>query len=399
MDLTPVKIRGKRKRPGTAITNLQKALEASSSQSKRLRPSQKSLKLKKNTETAMPSLQGLPQELLEMIFLYSMNISLPRASPMLGRKLSSKAVVMEFVLRSFYNTVDHQSNYRDREVTSDPVIQSQLLACRFFTWDFFRAYVAKAHSSYIQQRGDMWKDASAQPLGVEAFDGLWPFKFMKVTYLGFAEGFHIPEKVLRGPWTTDKASLLYVLVSVNGEVDWEGSMAGEIAKAGLGQAIRENNERAVAALAVLLGVVQMISTSILRQAVIECGCNLNIVRQLLFNAQLLHQNLPKDSLDFYDPALWRWADAHEGKGVLLKDLLRKADKFSLEFYLEGEEGTQANIVPFPYGGAKFDPRNPLNNVGREMLVRLYKSYGRKMTVSPRRRRLHNEEQEILSEGH
>ena len=299
MDLTPIKIRGKRKRPGAAISNLQKALAASSSQSKRPRIYQKHAKSKKVAETAMPTLQGMPQELLEMVFLYSMNISLPRASPILGRKLSSNTVIMEFVLRSFFHTVDHKTNYRDRKATGDPVIQSQLLACRFFTWEFFRAYAAKAHSSYIQQRGDIWKDASAQPPGVEAFDGLFPFKFMKITYLGFAEGVQIPEKVLRGPWSADKASLLYVLVSLNGELDWEGSMAGEIAKGGLVQAIQENNERAVAALAVLLGVAQMINTSNIRQAVMDCGCNFNIVRQLLFNAQILHSERPKDSLNFY----------------------------------------------------------------------------------------------------
>lgn len=247
----------------------------------------------------MPTLQGLPVELLEMIFLYSMNISLPRASPILGSRLSSHTVITEFVIRSFYQTVDHKTNYRDREVTSDPGVQSQLLACRFFNWDFFRAYVAKAHTSFIKQRGDIWKDASAQPLGLEAFDGLWPFRFMKITYLGFAEGFHIPEKVLRGPWTNDKASLLYVLVSMSGEIDWEGSMSGEIAKTGLIQAINENEERAVAALAVLLGVAQMIDTSVIRQAVMEYGCNLNIVRQLLFNAQILRHDLPKDDIDFY----------------------------------------------------------------------------------------------------
>lgn len=88
-----------------------------------------------------------------------------------------------------------------------------------------------------------------------------------------------------------------------------------------------------------------------------------------------------------DPTLWRWADAHEGKGVFLKDLLRKADKFSLEFYLEGEEGTRASIIPFPYGGTKFDPRTAFDTrVGREMLVRLYQNHGRKMTASPRRTR-------------
>lgn len=351
-----------------------------------------------------PTLEGLPQELLEIIFLYSMNISLPRSSSTLGHKLSSTTVVLEFVLRSFFHTTDHTNNYRDRKKTGDPTVQSQLLACRFFTWDFFCAYVQKAHGTYIQQRGAIWKDSSAQPPGFEAFEGLLPFKFMKINYLGFAEGFHIPEKLLHGPWSTDKATLLYVLVSMNGEIDWEGSMAGEIARTGLRQAIEQNNERAVAALAVLLGVAQRIDTNILRKAVIDCGCNINIVKQLLFNAQILHQSSPKESLSFHgkpscyvydertlissaDPALWRWADTHEGKGVLLKDLLRKADKFSLEFYLDGEEGSQAKIVPFPYGGPKFDPRTAFDSdLVREMLARLYRSYGRKITTSPRRRR-------------
>ncbi|KAF1977914.1 hypothetical protein BU23DRAFT_526526 [Bimuria novae-zelandiae CBS 107.79] len=394
MDLTPIKIRGKRKRPGTTKSNVQKAIEIASSRAKRAHLARKPTRAKKIEEIVMPTLPGLPQELLEMIFLYSMNISLPRASFTLGRNLSSKTVTLEFVLRSFFHTVDHKTNYRDRKTTSDSEIQSQLLACRFFTWDFFRSYVQKAHGTLIQQRGAIWKDASVQPPGLEAFDGLFPFKFTKITYLGFAEGFRIPEKLLRGPWTTDKAKLLYVLVSLNGELDWEGSMAGEIAKAGLRQAIEENNERAVAALAVLLGVAQMIDTSVLRKAVIECGCNINIVRQLLFNAQILHQSSPKASLDFHDPALWRWADTHEGKGVLLKNLLRKTDKFSLEFYLEGEEGARAKTVPFPYGGAKFDPRTAFDtDVGKEMLVRLYRTYGRKITASPRRRRHRNIEEE------
>lgn len=352
-----------------------------------------------------PTLQHLPQELLEIIFLYSMNIALPRSSPTLGRKLSSRTVILEFVLRSFFHTVDHSTNYRDRKTTGDPFIQSQLLGCRFFTWSFFRIYVQRARQTLIEQRGDIWKDASYQPEGLEAFDGLFPFKFSKITYLGFAEGFCIPEKLLHGPWSKEKASFLFVLVSLSGELDWEGSMAGEIAKLGMEQAVDENNERAVAALAVLLGVAQMIDTGILRKAVLG-GCNISIVRQLLFNAQILHHNSPKECLDFYgklssiwpaslpstnsesvDPVLWRWADAHEDKGVMLKDLLRKADKFSLEFYLEGEAEMRAKIVPFPYGGTKFDSRTVLDTeVIREMLVRLYLSYGRKITASPRQRR-------------
>lgn len=330
----------------------------------------------------MPTLQGLPQELLEMIFLYSMNISLPRASPVLGHKLSSHAVTMEFVMRSFFHTVEHKVvNTRDRKVASDPHIQSQLLACRFFTWDFFLAYVEKAHAALIRLRGKIWEKAGVDVPGPKEFEGLWPYRFSRITYLAFAEGFQIPEKLLHGPWSTDKASLLYVLVSIGGEIDWQGSLAGETAKEGLREAILQRSEHAVAGLSVLLGVAQALDTETLRYAVIDCGCNINIVRHLLFNAQILHGVTPKSTLNFYDSKLWQWADLHEGKGVLLKDSLKKADKFALEFYLEDESdwAKMKGIVPFPYGGPKFDMRTAFDDLVRELLVRLYSNYGRRIT--------------------
>lgn len=332
----------------------------------------------------MPTLEGLPPELLEMIHLHAMNVSLPRASPVLGRKLSSPAVIMDFVMRSFFHTVDHRTNYRDRRVESDPVVQSDILACNFFTWDFFLAYVEKAHSTLIRQRGKIWEDAGVEVPGPTYFAKLWPFKFTKVTYLSFAEGFRIPQKLLHGPWTEDKASLLYVLVSLGGEIDWEGSVAGELAKDGIRDAIRERNERAVAALSVLLGVRQAIDTATLRFAVRDCGCAINIMRHLLFNAQILHGSGSIDTPNFYDSSLWQWAESHEGKGVLLKDMLKKADKFSLGFYLEGETDW-ANIVPFPYSGSKFDGRTALDSIARELLIRLYRNYGRRITSNRARR--------------
>jgi hypothetical protein len=337
---------------------------------------------RKEIAPAMPTLQGLPQELLEIIFLYSMNMALPRSSSILGRKLSSHAITMEFTLRSFFHTVDHRTNHRDRVKTSDPNVQSELLACRFFTWDFFIKYVDRAHGAMVKLRGKAWEKAGVEVPGAKEFDGLWPFQFTKIPYLSFAQGFHVPEKLLHGPWTKDKASLLYVLVSLNGEIDWEGSLSGEMAKNGIIEAIEEGNEHAVAALAVLLGVPKAITTDMLRCAVIECGCNINILRHLLFNAQILARDTLKDTLDFHDPKLWAWAEAHGQKGEVLKDMLRKADVFDLEFYFE-EDSDWTKIVPFPYGGSKFDTRTGLHAVVRELLVNLYRNYGRKIT--PRRR--------------
>jgi large subunit ribosomal protein L14e len=292
---------------------------------------------------------------------------------------------MEFTMRSFFHTVDHKTNHRDRVKTSDPGLQSELLVCRFFTWDFFRKYVERAHDAMIKLRGKAWEKTGVEVPGIREFDGLWPFQFTKITYLSFAEGFHIPEKLLHGPWSKDKASLLYVLVSLNGEIDWAGSLSGETAKSGIQQAIREGNEHAVAALAVLLGVRKAITTEMLRHAVVDCGCNTNILRHLLFNAQILARGTRRDLLDFHDPRLWSWAEFHGEQGEVLKHMLRKADVFDLEFYFE-EDADWRKIISFPYGGSKFDTRTAFDNpMVKELLVNLYRNYGRKITTQRRPR--------------
>jgi large subunit ribosomal protein L14e len=383
LHLTPVKIRGKKRKhtpiPIAATPNSSSTSLAEASQARRHRP-KRSKRLHKRTVAAMPTLLGLPQELLEIIFLHSMNISLPHASPLLGRKLSSRSVTLEYTMRAFFHTVDHRTNYRDRKKTGDPSLQSRLLACQFFTWDFFLKYVDRAHDAMITLRGKAWEKTGVEVPGVRQFDGLWPFRFTTIPYLAFAEGFHVPEKLLHGPWNSDegKTNLLYVLVSLNGAIDWEGSMAGETAKQGIREAVAEGNERAVAALATLLGVPKQIDTGLLRYAVVECGCDINILRHLLFNAQILAQNVSKDVLDFLDTRLWAWADANGEKGGVLKHMLRKAEAFDLEFYFE-EDSDWTKIVPFPYSGSKFDTRTTFDVVVRELLMNLYWSYGRKIT--------------------
>jgi hypothetical protein len=118
--------------------------------------------------------------------------------------------------------------------------------------------------------------------------------------------------------------------------------------------------------------------------VIDCGCDVNIVRHLLFNAQILAQETSKDLLNFLDTRLWAWADANGSKGEVLKHMLRKADAFELEFYFE-EDTDWTKIVSFPYGGSKFDTRTTLDIVTRELLTNLYRTYGRKITRPMRRR--------------
>ncbi|KAF2741199.1 hypothetical protein EJ04DRAFT_117122 [Polyplosphaeria fusca] len=379
MDLTPMRIRGKKRKPG-AIVQPQSSALSSTSLVKRQRTSiSRQGKLKKQAIAAMPTLQGLPQELLEMVFLYSMNINLPRASPDLGRKLSSTAICIEFVMRSFFHTVDHKANITSRTDTSDPKLQSELLACKFFTWSFFLNYVNKAHDALVKLRGKIKANEGVLDQDAGAFEGLWPFKFMKIRYLSFAEGFLIPEKLLHGFQTDDKVNLLYVLVSFGGEIDWQGSMAGENAIQGLKQAVLDGNERAVAALSVLVGTAKRLSTDTIRHAVVQGGCDVKTLRHLLFNAQILYSNTPREILNFHDPQVWQWAQHNGEKGKLLTGLLKKAENFSLEFYMLPGETDWAKIVPFPYSGPKFDAWASFDSVMREILTRLYSNHGRRIT--------------------
>ncbi|KAG6194941.1 hypothetical protein E4U50_000456 [Claviceps purpurea] len=63
-----------------------------------------------------PSLQTLPVELLEMIFLYTMDLALPRASPLLGAKLSAKSTRVRAFMMGFHDTWDQCFGIPLREV-------------------------------------------------------------------------------------------------------------------------------------------------------------------------------------------------------------------------------------------------------------------------------------------
>lgn len=54
----------------------------------------------------MSNLEKLPMELLENIFIFSMNLDLPRASPVIAGKLSSEIVYSQTILSAFSPTWD-----------------------------------------------------------------------------------------------------------------------------------------------------------------------------------------------------------------------------------------------------------------------------------------------------
>ena len=416
MDFTPVRVRGKRKSSKSLQGSRSSSMASSVASSRATTPSfiQSSKRARKSksvhakpkydhhkvkVESSSPCLEEMPIELIQTIFLYSMNIALPHSSRSLAMNLSSEHIYLEFCMRAFYITRNEPETF--------PKLQSQLLQCKFFDWPFFLRYARKAFHEVLTLptkpcdhlyvdwfHGDqLCKESTSESTHTPMDPGLlanlipqriYPLghvigpNLSRLNYLGFAYGFFIPEKVLRGPWTTEKASFLYSLVCLHGQIDLEGSLAGETAKEGLYDAIRQNCQRAVAALATLLGSKKLLTTEALRVAVLESGCNECIVRHLLYNAQIF------STMDFHDPALWNWAKQTEElenpKGSWLRDKLRMADYFDLSWWEEreletkGAERLNSELVPLPYWGPGFNPLKTQH----EYLVRIYGQHGREL---------------------
>jgi hypothetical protein len=69
----------------------------------------------------MSPLERLPTELLVEVFLYCMNLNLPRSSPVIGGKLSSESVYTRTILAAFEDTWEEY--YKSRKDTPSNRIQ------------------------------------------------------------------------------------------------------------------------------------------------------------------------------------------------------------------------------------------------------------------------------------
>ena len=77
----------------------------------------------------MSDLEKLPTELLEVVFLYCMNLDLARSSPVIAGKLSSELTYSRTVIAAFGPTWDRwhgqeRNRKQQKDVTeADPVLQ------------------------------------------------------------------------------------------------------------------------------------------------------------------------------------------------------------------------------------------------------------------------------------
>ena len=109
MSLTAVHVRGKRKSTSAKSSKPPKAIQIIHDEQQHTRK-----KFKRSMSDVMATRSGkersnldtLPSEILEKILLYSQNLSLPHASPIIGAKLSERATLIRLIIWAFHETWD-----------------------------------------------------------------------------------------------------------------------------------------------------------------------------------------------------------------------------------------------------------------------------------------------------
>ena len=135
------------KRPGGRPLKLAGSTEDTQSSTNSEPPSKRHKKRSlKNIKSKrkMSDLEKLPTEILETIFLFSLNFNLPNASPVIAGKLSSPIMFKKTIMAVFGPTWERwhgrERNRLQKRVAKetehtdeDPILQSEVLRCRWAT--------------------------------------------------------------------------------------------------------------------------------------------------------------------------------------------------------------------------------------------------------------------------
>ncbi|KAI9056147.1 hypothetical protein LZ554_001075 [Drepanopeziza brunnea f. sp. 'monogermtubi'] len=186
MNLTPIKVPGKRKRdcsksalvarkalnrkPGRPLKIAENFVSKDPVEATKPIQVSKQRALKKTkSKRKMSLLEKLPTELLERVFRFCLNLELPRSSPIIGAKLSSSTILNWTVLASFgprwekwygREKVDGRlegGDEEEEEEEDDPELQSAVLRCRWASIPV----LLKAQDLWIQKYA---KDRVFKPL-------------------------------------------------------------------------------------------------------------------------------------------------------------------------------------------------------------------------------------------
>ena len=311
------------------------------------------------TVSKMPlsRLESLPVELLRSIFLYSFNVHLPLASPYIALALSSEHLYTKLVLLAFSGRIE-TGRTGSHAVLPSASFQTTIMSRRWFSLDLMkRCQVLFAqevlekerpkspweitsdvkaetiahghcvgetstqvyHRNHLCERIQTMQAAIVTWVQVDRENSSIIHRFPLCVTRPRVERFEdvlLPEKLLHGPWTDEKLDLLEMLCKAGATVDWVNTSAGEIAERGLDDAIMEGNLRAVTLLTRASTPLWMalrcknvgvrIVTRHARLAVLEAGCNLDMVEALVQH--------PESTVDQNDRQVVAWAVKHDSEG-------------------------------------------------------------------------------------
>lgn len=323
--------------------------EYESSQPATERPYKRAKRTKGPKGHKLSSFEQLPLELLEKIFLDSLNPALPLCSRHLENQLSRDLLKCELTMNILCRRHDELG---DAE-------RGRLLACRFFTWEFIIRYTQWAHKQGISIEGlDDYPFLSGSERSVKTYEerldehleslrddqGCIPFNHRIVfqeefppveetfPHLAGLKKIAIPEKILHGPWDDDAIRFLRLMVLSWCTLDWLGTSTGEVAIQGTLDAIR-NGENEVLTYFFHTSTVNVPpTTEMLRTAIVDADCDLGTVYQILSGSSDMSAD---HRIDVMDNEIWHWVDAAKRKGDsraerLTKMLREKGKKDTLD---------------------------------------------------------------------
>ncbi|KAI9675264.1 MAG: hypothetical protein M1817_001166 [Caeruleum heppii] len=245
------------------------------------------------TKRRLSMLESLPAELIQPIFLFSENINLPLSSPYIAAALSTERIYLSILLKAFALSISDSDQQRYAN------LQSTLLSRRWMNLIVWRRFMEDWDS----------RRESAESSSPDLF-------------IRFVEGTALPSKVLHGPFGpsgADKTSLLGEFVRGGARVDWENSSSGEVATAGLHEAILASDGGAVAWL-LSPGSNIVPNKSHLIAVITTNGCNRHIADCVICAASRAR------SIDFEDQDLLAWVDQAERNDAMDREELQAKEQ-------------------------------------------------------------------------
>ena len=222
---------------------------------------------------SLAPIELLPVELIQEIFLLSLNLSLPAASHHIAAKLSHP-YIYKAVCDEYLNTPGN-SRYRLNYIDT----QSRIFRYRWMTWEFFQTMVLKIFA----EAGCLCGTSCSNPIWPPSFSdpSTMPLKQEHQAAFKFSNC-RLPSKLLHGPFTEAKIEFLrFLLWTTNMTVDWANRETVKILFKGKREAFLTGNLAAVQLFNHTRRLGKAPSFQTVRFAVIEAGCNRSVVYDTL----------------------------------------------------------------------------------------------------------------------